>query len=80
MKQYLVQMYLDYTKSLHTKNIAARYNSDNISFSELYDASNKLANFLLSVGTLRQDRVVFCLKRSIKNIVAMAGILKVDAK
>jgi amino acid adenylation domain-containing protein len=79
MKQYLVQMYLDTTKSLYTNKTAVCYDNDKISFTELYDASNRLANFLLSIGTLRQDRVVFCLKRSIKSIVAMAGISKADA-
>ena len=77
---YLVQHYLDSTFQNYPNNIAVKCGKDEvISYKRLYHLSNKLANCLINIGITRQDRVAFCLKRSINSIVSINGILKADA-
>ena len=79
MVNYLVQEYLDISSKKYSKKTAAVCKDLSVTFGELVIASNQLANCLISYGLRRQDRVVFCLERSINSIFAIAGILKADS-
>jgi amino acid adenylation domain-containing protein len=76
MGSYLVQQYVDTSQELFPEKKAVCAGNVRITYEELYSRSNKLANSLISHGVGRQ---AFCLKRSERCIVAMAGILKADA-
>ena len=79
MIPYLAQHYLDESYKQFPQKIAVIDADVQITYEELYDSSNKLANCLIENGVLRQDRVAFCLKRSINSLIAINGILKADA-
>lgn len=78
MLNYLAQSYLDNTRELTPNRTAVSCSTDSITYEELCIFSNKLANCLISKGVVRQDRVAFCLKRSVNSLVAIFGILKAD--
>ena len=79
MTEYLVQHYLDNSRRLAPYKISIRFGDRSMTYEDLYVASNKLAHCLIANGVSRQDRVVFCLRRSPSCIVSMLGILKADA-
>ena len=79
MSNYLVQHFIDNSSEAAGNKTACRFANTSISYKELFVSSNKLANCLISNGVRRQDRVVFCLKRSMSSIKAMMGILKAAA-
>jgi amino acid adenylation domain-containing protein len=79
MTNYLVQTYIDISRELAPHKTAVRCGKYSITYEQLYVATNKLANCLMAMGVSRQDRVAFCLKRSINCIIAIFGILKSDA-
>ena len=76
---YLAQSYLDTSRDLNPNKTAVVCSGSNITYEELYNQTNKLGNCLKENGISRQDRVVFCLNRSAKCIIAIFGILKSDA-
>ena len=79
MSNYLVQHFVDNSNEVAGNKTACRFADASISYKELFLSSNQLANCLISNGVQRQDRVAFCLKRSINSIKAIMGILKADA-
>ena len=79
MTPYLAQHYLDHSYKRFPQRIAIIDAERKITYEDLYESSNKLANCLIENGVLRQDRVAFCLKRSINSLIAINGILKADA-
>lgn len=79
MTDYLVQSYLDNLREASPDKTAVCCGPDRLTYEELYTLSNKLANCLTSNGVARQDRVCFCIQRSINCLCAVAGILKADA-
>lgn len=50
-----------------------------LSFAQLNQAANRLANYLLSLGVQTEDCVAICLERSTEMLVAILGILKAGA-
>ncbi len=77
---YLVQHYIDNTFHNDLSFMSVKCGKhEEIDFNNLYNFSNKLANCLLNNGISRQDRVAFCLKRSVNSIISILGILKSDA-
>ncbi len=77
---YLVQHYIDNTFYNGLSFMAVKCGKhEEIDFNNLYNLSNKLANCLLNNGISRQDRVAFCLKRSVNSIISILGILKSDS-
>ncbi len=79
MTSYLVQDYLDNSLEAYPESLAISCGNSKLSYEELYIYSNRLANCLIKNGVSRQDRVVFCQKRSPDCIVSIFGILKSDA-
>jgi amino acid adenylation domain-containing protein len=79
MTPFLAQHYLDHSYKRFPQKVATIDPDAKNTYEELYDSSNKLANCLIENGVLRQDRVAFCLKRSIQSSIAINGILKADA-
>lgn len=79
MKSFLVQQYVSESASKTPMKTAATDGQNSISYRDLSSISNRLANCLVQRGVRRQERVLFCLPRSIKCLVAMLGILKADA-
>ncbi len=59
--------------------IAVSNESGQLSYAELEQRSNRLANFLISKGVRPESRVGLCLDRSLDMIVAILGILKSGA-
>ena len=50
-----------------------------LSFAQLNQAANRLANYLLTLGVQTEDCVAICLERSTEMLVAILGILKAGA-
>src|SRR5262249_35685476 len=55
------------------------FNEERLSYVELEEASNRLANQLKGAGCKRGDRVGLLMPKSPAAIVAMLGVLKADA-
>lgn len=79
MASVLVQQYLEHTLSNEPSREAVTDGRVTLSYRELELYSNRLANGLIARGVKRQDRVVFCLQRSVEALVVILGILKADA-
>ena len=58
---------------------AVRYEQKHLTFTELNEHANKIANHLLKIGVKTEDYVAICLERSVEMIVAILGILKAGA-
>jgi amino acid adenylation domain-containing protein len=58
---------------------AVCYEQKCLTFAELNESANKVANHLLKVGVKAEDYVAICLERSVEMIVAILGILKAGA-
>jgi amino acid adenylation domain-containing protein len=54
------------------------WKQEHLTYGDLDDQSNRLANLLRSRGATMGDRVAFCIPKSPAAIVAMLGILKAD--
>jgi amino acid adenylation domain-containing protein len=76
MTNHLVQHYLYDSAVLYPEKIAITDGHTALTFGELAVASDRLASFLVSLGVLRGDRVIYFLKRSQECITATMGILK----
>ncbi len=79
MTHWLVQSYLDTTCRTFPSNIAVSCGGRHLTYKQLHSHANQLAYCLKGYGVRRQDRVVFCLKRSEDCIVTIFGTLKSDA-
>ncbi|MDG5467428.1 amino acid adenylation domain-containing protein [Deltaproteobacteria bacterium IMCC39524] len=79
MKTLLVQQYLDLATCEKQSNVAVTDGRTTLSYRDLELYSNRLANGLIACGVKRQDRVAFCLNRSVEVLVVILGILKADA-
>jgi amino acid adenylation domain-containing protein len=77
---YLAQHYgdLSYRSRPTACAIRCRRNGD-LTYEELFVASNRLAHGLRAAGVRRQSRVAICLERGANSIVAMLAALKADA-
>ena len=79
MSKYLVQHLIDSSTKLFPDKTAVCNGRQRMTYEELSISTNKLANCLISNGVKHRDRVAFFLKRSIKCIISMIGVLKADA-
>jgi len=79
MSKYLVQHFLDESQNSSRKNNSIICEKSKISYENLYLASNRLANCLISNGLKRQDRVAIYMKRSERAIISIMSTLKADA-
>ena len=65
--------------SLTPGRAAVIYEDQSLSFAELNQKANRIANYLLSLGVQTEDCVAICLERSTEILVAILGILKAGA-
>ncbi|MCK4785631.1 MAG: amino acid adenylation domain-containing protein, partial [Desulfobacteraceae bacterium] len=79
MRSVLIQQHLDHSLQHNPEKVAVTDGKDQYTYQETELLSNRLANCLRSIGVTRQDRVVFCMQRSVNCLIAMLGILKADA-
>jgi amino acid adenylation domain-containing protein len=79
MSGALVQHYLDHSAALYPQKTAITDGRTTTTFGELAAASDRLASFLVSLGIMRGDRIIYFLKRSPECITATIGILKAGA-
>ncbi|MBO0935565.1 amino acid adenylation domain-containing protein [Fibrella sp. HMF5335] len=70
---------LSETAALYPNKTAIRYLRDALTFSELDQKANQLANLLLEQGVKAGDRVGLAVDRSLAMVVSMLGILKTGA-
>lgn len=62
--------------ALRADSVAVINGADRISYQELDERANRLANFLLGLGVMPENRVALCIRRSISTIVTLLGVLK----
>lgn len=60
-------------------NTAISIDSKNITYSELNDRANKLANFLIETGVSEAEKIAVYIHRSVDAVVSLLGILKAGA-
>jgi len=60
-------------------NTAVLFNNNQITYAELDKRSNRLANWLVTMGVKPQDRIGIYMPRSIHSIISVFGILKAGA-
>jgi len=75
----LIQNWISRQAQQRPGAVAIVWNSHEMTYGELDDLSNRLANLLRSRGVTKGDRVAFCIPKSIDAIIAMIAILKADA-
>lgn len=76
---YLLHQLLETSAKQYPEQEAVIYKSNAITYRQLDILSNQLAWVLRETGIEKGDRVGICLKKSIEEIVAIYGILKVGA-
>jgi amino acid adenylation domain-containing protein len=59
--------------------IAVSYEREHLTYSELNERANKLADYLLQMGITPDTRIIVCIERSIEMVVALLGVLKAGA-
>ena len=79
MGNYLLQSYLDDGCRAHPEKPALVDDQRSISYGELHRDADRIARCLVESGVRRQDRVVICMKRSARVVLAILGVLKADA-
>jgi len=79
MQSYLVQHYLDRSAEIYPNKNVVISSEGKLSFRDLFLQSNRLANCLKHIGVSRGDRVLICLGRTYRIIVAIAAVLKTSA-
>lgn len=60
-------------------SVALHFGDENLNYGELHKRSNTIANYLISQGISKGDRVGICLDRSPEMIASIIGILKSGA-
>ncbi|MGH2793673.1 MAG: amino acid adenylation domain-containing protein [Actinomycetota bacterium] len=76
---YLVHHLLRTSASRHPDRIAVEDGDRSITYRELSQRANRLANLLISLGVRRGDRVGFYLDKSLESVVALYGIMTAGA-
>ena len=56
--------------------IAVVYNKEHLTYQELNNRANQLANYLKSLGVKAETRVGICVERSLEMVIGILGILK----
>ena len=60
-------------------DIAVTYESEQLTYGEMDQRSNQLANYLIAQGVHPDDRVGLCIKRSLRMVIGLMGIVKAGA-
>lgn len=64
---------------LSPDSIAVVYKEESLTYRELDEKTNQVANFLISRGVKKEEFVGICLERSIEMILSILGIIKAGA-
>ena len=76
---FLLQHLLSENANKFPERQAVVFNDESITYKELENITDKLANFLVWSGVKRGDRIAIFLNKSISSIVSIIGILKTGA-
>ncbi len=76
---YLLQHLLLESATNYPDKPAVKYNQEHISYAELDQITNQLANVLVANGVKRGDRVGIYINKSIPSLISIYGILKAGA-
>ncbi len=76
---YLLHDVLDQANEQFPNQEAVRCSGQSITYSELKERANQLANVLIARGVKRSDRVGILVSKSLESAVAIYGILKAGA-
>lgn len=60
-------------------SVAVVYKNETLSYSELNERSNRLANYLLANNVKSEELIPICLDRSLEMIIGIIGVLKAGA-
>ncbi len=63
----------------YPNNIAIEFEDKKLSYKELDDISNQIANYLLSIGVKKGQTIAILFKKNIYMIAAILGVLKIGA-
>ena len=75
----LVNHFLEYSAARLPDKIALIHGKQRLTYSDIDIMSNRLANFLLSCGVERGDRIAIFMDNSVEAIISIFGILKAGA-
>ncbi|MBU0991098.1 MAG: amino acid adenylation domain-containing protein [Proteobacteria bacterium] len=76
MTNYLLQYILDETASRYPDKVAIKMGDACITYKDLQDKSNQLANFLIETGFKPRHTAGILFNKSIESIIAFIGVLK----
>jgi len=74
----LIQQWVTLQATSRPGATAIAWKDQRVSYGELEESSNRVANHLRDRGARKGDRVAFCIPKSPEAITAMLGILKAD--
>lgn len=57
-------------------NVAVIFEDTSLTYDELNKRANKIANYLLKIGTKKEQIIAICMDRSLDTIIGILGILK----
>lgn len=75
----LVQGFLEESAQRRPNKLALVCNGSRLTYREIDDMANRLANSMLAGGVKRGDRVAICLNNSVEAVVSVFAILKAGA-
>ena len=75
----LVHHFLEHSAKRYKGKTALVAGDLRLTYSELNQAADRLARFLVNIGVQRQDRVSICLDNTIEAVIAIFGVLKAGA-
>ena len=76
---YLIHQGLDRSADRYPEHPAMRFKGQSLTYAELAQRSNQLANFLLEQGVSRGDHIGVYLNKSLETVIAIYGIMKAGA-
>ncbi len=75
-KHLLIHQLFEEQVEKEPDNIALVFEDQSLSYQELNEKANRLANYLINQGVKPDDIIGICLERSLEMIVAVLGVLK----
>lgn len=74
-----MHQWFEQVSATHSDRIAVRYKDQQLSYAELNQRANQLANYLIDQGVQIEDLIGICMPRSLDMIIAVLGSLKAGA-
>jgi acyl-CoA synthetase (AMP-forming)/AMP-acid ligase II len=78
-RHMLIQNFLENSAETYPNKCAVWHNNNSITYLQLDQKANKIANFLIENGINRGDRIALLIDNSIEYIISYFGILKAGA-